>query len=284
MTNRYNSHTILAAFVAASLVGGLTASKVSAQGSCCSKGNAGTSSVPDCHAGASSAADGHRQSSGPRDAPPFEARHGGQLSKTVWNYYEVVYGATESRVYVYDMFRYPVSAKGIEGSAVMRVRSTGKEYRYRLAYVSASASDPQDYLAIRVGLTRVRDGDMDVQFDLARLPNQDAPTARFRQTFAMSGRVHQTGEILASGRQQTETSNPGQNSAKRSALMATDATAADRPAMERQGKCPVMGSTLGEHGTPVKVSLDGRAVFVCCRGCIETIKGNPGQYLAHANG
>lgn len=285
MTNRIKSHSVLAALVAASLAGGLDASKASAEGSCCSKGNTGTPGVPDCHLGASSTPDCHGdpQPSGQRGTPPSEARHGGQVSKTIWNYYEIVYGPTESRVYVYDMFRMPTSAKGIQGWAIMRVRSTGKEYRYPLEYMPASADDPQDYLAIRVGLTRVRDGDMDVYFDLANLPNRDEPSARFSQTFAMRRSAHQMDGMPASARQQVDTGQRAENSVRQPAFQVTDATAADRPAIERQRTCPVMGSTLGEHGTPVKVSLEGRSVFVCCRGCIDKVKGNPGQYLASAS-
>ena len=34
-----------------------------------------------------------------------------------------------------------------------------------------------------------------------------------------------------------------------------------------QGICPVSGLELGAHGTPVKVSIGGQEVFVCCESC-----------------
>ena len=66
----------------------------------------------------------NRPAVGLRYDPPFCAPHGGQLSKTIGNYYEVVYGPQETRVYVYDIFRFAKSARGIQGWAIMRLRST----------------------------------------------------------------------------------------------------------------------------------------------------------------
>jgi Cu(I)/Ag(I) efflux system membrane fusion protein len=37
---------------------------------------------------------------------------------------------------------------------------------------------------------------------------------------------------------------------------------------------------LGSMGTPVRVEVGGRAVFLCCEGCREAIEGNPAKYLA----
>lgn len=53
---------------------------------------------------------------------------------------------------------------------------------------------------------------------------------------------------------------------------------ADQPLAEAQIFCPIEeGSRLGSMGTPVKLMLEGKAVFLCCKGCedpaLEDSKG-----------
>lgn len=64
----------------------------------------------------------------------------------------------------------------------------------------------------------------------------------------------------------------------------TDALAglseADRAAVLTQKVCPVSGEPLGSMGTPIKVSANGREVFLCCEGCKEKFEANPEEFLA----
>jgi Cu(I)/Ag(I) efflux system membrane fusion protein len=53
----------------------------------------------------------------------------------------------------------------------------------------------------------------------------------------------------------------------------------DRRQAEGQGYCPVLGTRLGGMGTPVKVALQGRAVFLCCKGCEAKARASEGQTL-----
>ncbi len=55
---------------------------------------------------------------------------------------------------------------------------------------------------------------------------------------------------------------------------------ADRAAALAQKVCPVSGETLGEMGTPIKVTVKGRDVFLCCEGCREKLEADPDKYLA----
>jgi len=57
-------------------------------------------------------------------------------------------------------------------------------------------------------------------------------------------------------------------------------SAEDRTAAEKQKTCPVSDESLGGMGTPIKVSVNGRDVFLCCEGCKETLQGDPDKYLA----
>jgi len=54
----------------------------------------------------------------------------------------------------------------------------------------------------------------------------------------------------------------------------------DRALAEKQKVCPVSGERLGAMGKPVKITVKGQTVFLCCAGCEETIKKDPDKYLA----
>jgi hypothetical protein len=53
---------------------------------------------------------------------------------------------------------------------------------------------------------------------------------------------------------------------------------ADRALAEAQKICPVSDQPLGSMGTPIKVTVEGREVFVCCEGCIAEVKDNFEKY------
>lgn len=54
----------------------------------------------------------------------------------------------------------------------------------------------------------------------------------------------------------------------------------DRAAAEKQKTCPVSGGPLGAMGMPIKLTVKGREVFLCCQGCEDAIKKDPDKYLA----
>jgi hypothetical protein len=54
----------------------------------------------------------------------------------------------------------------------------------------------------------------------------------------------------------------------------------DRAAAEKQKTCLVGGEPLGSMGAPVKVTVLGRDVFVCCDGCTDALKADPEKFLA----
>ena len=54
----------------------------------------------------------------------------------------------------------------------------------------------------------------------------------------------------------------------------------DRALAEQQRFCPVMDdSRLGSMGTPVKLEIKGKAVFLCCKGCEEEALADPDATL-----
>ncbi len=54
----------------------------------------------------------------------------------------------------------------------------------------------------------------------------------------------------------------------------------DRLLARRQRTCPVTGKDLGSMGTPERVVVSGRTVFLCCSGCEAKLRREPGKYLA----
>lgn len=57
-------------------------------------------------------------------------------------------------------------------------------------------------------------------------------------------------------------------------------SARDYQLAQLQQTCPVAGTRLGAMGTPVKVEINGRVVFVCCGSCRAPLLSNPALYLA----
>lgn len=58
-------------------------------------------------------------------------------------------------------------------------------------------------------------------------------------------------------------------------------SAADQKLAEAQLFCPIAeGSRLGSMGVPVKLMLEGKPVFLCCKGCEDGARENPKKTLA----
>lgn len=254
--------------VAGLLAASATSQSALAQG-CCSSKSSKSASASDCHS---------EQSPVSREKEPaWIPPHGGQVYKGLWNHFEVVYGPQETRIYVYDIFHERASVRGMQGWVFLRVRSNGGQYRYPLRH--AVERDGRDYLAFHVDLTRVHDGDMDVQLELNNMPNGHEQTVRIGQVFAMHPSFRTAMVAANRARMPQPAASPHANPARSQGASLADATTADRAAIERQRVCPVMGSKLGEHGTPIKVTVNGGSVFVCCRGCIDKVLQQPNRYV-----
>ena len=55
---------------------------------------------------------------------------------------------------------------------------------------------------------------------------------------------------------------------------------ADRELAIQQQVCPVSGQKLGSMGPPIKVTVAGHEVFICCEGCRQQLEDEPAKYLA----
>ncbi len=54
----------------------------------------------------------------------------------------------------------------------------------------------------------------------------------------------------------------------------------DRLLVERQKICPVTSEPLDSMGGPVAVIVNGRKIFVCCKGCESPLRRAPAKYLS----
>lgn len=54
----------------------------------------------------------------------------------------------------------------------------------------------------------------------------------------------------------------------------------DQALADKQKNCPVGGEALGSMGTPVKMMVGDRAVFLCCESCRGAVEKDPEKYLA----
>lgn len=57
-------------------------------------------------------------------------------------------------------------------------------------------------------------------------------------------------------------------------------TDAEKESIRQQQICPIGKQILGSMGPPLKVDLGDRAVWVCCKGCVDNAKENPEQTWA----
>ncbi|HEV3443669.1 MAG TPA: efflux RND transporter periplasmic adaptor subunit [Gemmataceae bacterium] len=57
-------------------------------------------------------------------------------------------------------------------------------------------------------------------------------------------------------------------------------TPADRALAVKQSYCPVTNKPLGSMGTPTRMLIGDRIIFLCCAGCEATLKKNPSKYLS----
>jgi hypothetical protein len=58
----------------------------------------------------------------------------------------------------------------------------------------------------------------------------------------------------------------------------------DRKLAMAQKVCPVSGEPLGSMGVPIKITVGGKSLFVCCEGCEQDAKTNFDEYFAKIHG
>jgi hypothetical protein len=161
----------------------------------------------------------------------------------------------------------------------MQVRGNPRPFRYPAR--AATDATGLSCLSVPVDLTRVRDGDMRVTFELTNLPLAEEPRTEFAQTFTLTQQPAAARVVaLPEEDRSTHLPPPAPRRPAESRVVVAQATAADAAAIRAQGTCPVMKTRLGGHGQPIKLLVAGKPLFVCCKGCIQQVKNDPQRYLA----
>lgn len=168
--------------------------------------------------------------------------HGGAVSAVGDYHCEVVFQPKSVRVYLFDAEGHPVPADGVRASITLKLTGNAKEYRYELRPEPETAAD-ENSLSLAIDLSRVPDEAMTTSFVIQGLPSAARQPLSFAQTF----RVTRDPEQLA---------------------------------IARQKICPVSGKPLDSMGRSIRMTVEGRDVYVCCQGCVNALKRDPAKYLA----
>lgn len=259
------------------------------------------------HAGHNHAMPGMTQAREATQAGP----HGGSLKQTGNLQIETIVSQGGLQVFAYDRAGQPVSVDQGRGAVSVRVEGNAKRYRYDLL------PDGKGALTAPVNLSQLagRQIDVDVQLvgmkasggnvvsfnEVATVPasqQQLAAAAIARQKICpVSGKplgsmgdpvaVDVNGQklyVCCTGCVNAVKSNPTKYAAGRPQITVTTATQADAAAIAVQKVCPVMDEPLGGMGTPIKVMVGDKPIYLCCKGCIKKIQAEPAKYLAMVYG
>ncbi|QEG41843.1 hypothetical protein [Roseimaritima ulvae] len=237
--------------------------------------------------------------------------YGGSLKQTNNLQIETIISQGGLEIFVYDRGGQPVSVERGRGAVSVRVEGNAKRYRYDLL------PDGKGALTAPVNLSKIagRQIDVDVQLvgihaaggnvvrfnEVATVPvseRQLAAAAIARQKICpVSGKplgsmgdpvaVDVNGQqlfVCCAGCVDAVESNPSKYATGRPQITVTRATQADAAGIAAQKTCPVMDEPLGGMGTPIKVTVGDKPIFLCCKGCIKKVQAEPAKYLAMVYG
>jgi YHS domain-containing protein len=246
------------------------------------------------------------QASAPQRGP-----NGGTIKEAAGLQLETIVWQGGIKMFVFDRNGHPISVERGRGAASLRVEGNAKRYRYDLL------PDGKGALTAPINLTQIAGRQIEVEMQLVGLPGsgnrplsvaevatvpaseqQLAAAAIARQkTCPVSGKPlgsmgppvavdvnGQTVYACCNGCVRTIQSNPAKYAAARPIITVTAATEADKPLIAKQAKCPVMDEPLGGMGVPIKVTVDNKPIFLCCKGCIKKVQSEPSKYLAMVYG
>jgi YHS domain-containing protein len=167
---------------------------------------------------------------------------------------ETVIGITGIRVYFYDSSGQPIDATQGRGMATASVEGNNKRYRYSLL----PADDHS--LSTEMDLSHMSGKRVKVDFHTVGIPGSQQRL------------VFQENITVASPAISGQT--------KKLVVQQVPATLEDTKAIVKQAVCPVMDEPLGSMGHPIKMLVDGKPIFLCCKGCIKRVQADPAKYLA----
>ncbi len=246
------------------------------------------------------------------EVPTATGPHGGSLKKTDSNQVEIVVASSGIEVFIYDPSGMPVSIDRGRGSASIRVDGNAKRYRYDLLPNGKGA------LLGRVNLTKVEGRQIEIDLRLVGIHAANDETVILRELMyvpenkqqlasaaialqkvcPVSGKalgsmgvpigVELDGNTLyvcCSGCVDAVKAEPARyRDGVHPRIVVSGSTAVDAQAISAQKVCPVMDEQLGGMGTPIKVLVGSKPIYLCCKGCIKKVEAAPAKYLAMVYG
>lgn len=244
-------------------------------------------------------------------APVANGPHGGSLRQTNGIQLETVVSQAGIQLFVYDRAGKPVTVSRGRGAASLRVEGNAKRYRYDLL------PDGKGGLTAPVNLSAIAGRQIEIDIQLVGMPVAKGRTVSFQEIASVPASEQQlaaaaiarqklcpvSGKPLGSmgapvsvdvngqrlfvccaGCVGKVKANPARYAAGRPQITVTSATQADAGLIAKQKVCPVMDEELGGMGTPIKVMVGDKPIFLCCKGCIKKVQAEPAKYLAMVYG
>lgn len=244
-------------------------------------------------------------------APVANGPHGGSLRQSNGIQLETVVSQAGIQLFVYDRAGKPVTVSRGRGAASLRVEGNAKRYRYDLL------PDGKGGLTAPVNLSAIAGRQIEIDIQLVGMPVAKGRTVSFQEIASVPASEQQlaaaaiarqklcpvSGKPLGSmgapvsvdvngqrlfvccaGCIGKVKANPSRYAAGRPQITVTSATQADAGLIAKQKVCPVMDEELGGMGTPIKVMVGDKPIFLCCQGCTKKVKAEPAKYLAMVYG
>jgi len=242
---------------------------------------------------------------------PTAGPHGGSLKMLGDAQFETVVSPAGIRLYMFDSAGEAISLANVRGTVGLRVEGNPKRYRYDLL------PDGNDNLTAPVNLSKIAGKQIELEMQVVGLPKPyeqrlkldeviTLPASREQQIAAeisrqkicpVSGKplgsmgqpvaveiAAQTVYACCSGCVPAIQANPDKYAAAKFDITVAKVTKEDAELVAKQKVCPVMDEPLGSMGQPVKMLVNDKPIFLCCKGCIKKIKAEPTKYLAMVYG
>lgn len=256
-------------------------------------------------------AHGHQHTMPNQASAPQSGPNGGTMKQIGELQLETVVSEGGIKMFVFTRDGQPLAVERGRGAASLRVEGNAKRYRYDLL------PDGKGALTAPVNLSQIAGRQIELDLQLVGLPGagsrpitlqevatvpaspeQLAAAAIARQKICpVSGKPlgsmgqpvavdvnGQTVYACCNGCVNAIQSDPAKYAAGRPEITITTSTAADAAAIAAQKVCPVMDEPLGGMGTPIKVMVGDKPIYLCCKGCIKKVQAEPAKYLAMVYG
>ncbi|WP_425399188.1 hypothetical protein [Aeoliella sp.] len=256
-------------------------------------------------------AHGHQHTMPNQASAPQSGPNGGTLKQIGELQLETVVSEGGIKMFVFARDGQPLAVERGRGAASLRVEGNAKRYRYDLL------PDGKGALTAPVNLSQIAGRQIELDLQLVGLPGAGSRPLTLREVATVPASPEQlaaaaiarqkicpvSGKPLGSmghpvavdvngqtvfaccnGCVNAIRSDPAKYAAGRPEITITTSTAADAAAIAAQKVCPVMDEALGGMGTPIKVMIGDKPIFLCCKGCIKKIQAEPAKYLAMVYG